>query len=101
MSEIPTIDELKERHNVSDDNICLEIDRGDWRGICGPDVDDSLPTDSAPYPYDAVGTVPDTAGEAFASAFDAKVDAVFTAIEDSDDPIDTILELDPDELAVE
>jgi len=39
-------------------------------------------------------------GQEFASQFDEKVDEVYELIEDSSDPLDTIMSLDPEELVV-
>ncbi len=54
------------------------------------------------YPQEGdVDKIAEELGEKFNKQFSNKVDSIFNEIKDADDPIETILEMEPDELIIE
>lgn len=110
------------RQNWDENRIVLQESGDGYTAWCSPDARGSvylgetevgdrraLDQNGAPFPFDIVfhdalpgqGTVTELEkelGEAFSDQFDGKVDDVYETIEESDDPIATIMDLDPDDL---
>lgn len=115
--------------DYGDDKVLLTVE-GEYAGreltaFCSPDSDGAIhfndgeqigefqERNGAPFSFDVVlsdnvylqegqgAEMSEELGDAFDEQFHAKVDAVHDKISDSDDPLDTILDLEPDELVVE
>lgn len=100
--ELPSFEEMA---RLDDGKITLAAEGDGWRAICHPDITMSEGRDrgGAPFGFKTVGNPPsdDEVGSMFKERFDAKVDAVFDLIEGSDDPLQEILDLEPEDLEAE
>lgn len=98
-----SIDELSD--DLDDSKVLLTIEEDEWNGVCHPDIE-SEPLVSnkhgAPFNWRTSGDPPaaEEVGERFGQEFEAKVDAVYELIDESDEPLDAILDLEPDDLVV-
>jgi len=94
---------------LSDDldeaGLLLTIEEDDWNAVCHPDISDAnglsvSQKHGAPFAFRTSGDPPSPSevGNRFSEQFDAKVSAVYDLIDESDDPLETILDLEPDSL---
>jgi len=93
---------------LSDDldeaGLLLTIEEDDWNAVCHPDISKASGLNSrkhgAPFAFRTSGDPPSPSevGDRFSEQFDSKVSAVYDLIDESDDPLETILDLEPDKL---
>jgi len=99
-----SIDELAS--DLDDSRVLLTIEEDDWNGVCHPDIDGPTKASSkhgAPFEWRTAGNPPspEEVGERFEQDFEGKVNSVYDLIDNSDKPsLDSIMDLDPDELIV-
>jgi hypothetical protein len=110
-----------ERQGWDEDRIVLTTEGPDYTVYCSPEADggvymkgeriseETLEQHGAPFPFDIVfdGIYPregemellaEEVGEQFAEQFEGEVDKVYETIKDSDDPVETIMDMDPESL---
>lgn len=99
--DAPSIDsELEEIiSSLDDEKICMEIANDEWGAVCHPDIEESL--DGAPFGFETVGSPPEReeVGEQFKEEFNERVTEVWEKIDESDDPLETIMDIGPEDLS--
>lgn len=100
--DLPTFKELSDEHNIGAEKLMLALEGDGWRAIASPDVSSSGNRHGSPFAFVTVGDAPsnEVLGDEFADEFESRVDAVWEMIEGSDDPLDAIMDLEPDDLVV-
>ena len=92
---------------LSDDldeaGLLLTIEEDDWNAVCHPQIEGATHVSQkhgAPFHFRTSGDPPSPTevGDRFSEQFDSKVSAVYDLIDESDDPLETILDLEPDQL---
>ena len=106
MDKKKTVEDLTE--NVDDGKLIIKTDGEGWVAVAssGFNGDDAIvPTEvdtKTPFPFKVVGDIStERAAEELRKQFDAQIDKVYNAVADSDDPLETILDMEPDSLVGE
>ena len=96
MSE-PNINELADDHNIDQgESILLCVERDEWVGICGPEVDGHSHEDAPhTFEYDTQGDTPsdDEVALAFTELYDERVEEVLSDVRDKDEPMEAIRDM--------
>jgi hypothetical protein len=89
--------------DLDSDKVLLTIEEDDWNAVCHPQIEGATHVSQkhgAPFAFRTSGDPPSPTevGDLFSEQFDSKVSAVYDLIDESDDPLETILDLEPDKL---
>lgn len=103
-NDLPSFEDMADEQEIDESKIVLALEGEGWRAIASPDVSDGASSRKFGSPFDfvSVGDPPsnEELGDSFSEQFDQKVNAVYDLIDESDDPLDAILDLEPDDLIV-
>lgn len=89
--------------DLDSDKVLLTIEEDDWNAVCHPQIEGATHVSQkhgAPFQFRTSGNPPSPSevGDRLSEQFDSKVNEVYNMINESDDPLESILDLEPDQL---